>query len=109
MIIDEVAAQEVFARTFSWSSTVEYRRAWDETTSYWVVFWNSASYWETGSPFDAIVGNGPLIVPKDGSEPFTFGSGEEWQTTLEARGEMVVRVVDPGAPSWEPPAETEWM
>lgn len=109
MIENAEAAQRVFARVFSWSSTVEYRRAWAETTSHWVVFWNSASYYETGSPFDAIVGNGPLIVPKDGSEPFTFGSGEDWRASLEARGDTVLRVVDPGTPSWKPAEDAEWI
>jgi hypothetical protein len=36
-----------------------------ETDRAWVFFYNTRSYLETGSISDALVGNGPVIVPKD--------------------------------------------
>lgn len=103
-----MSAQRVFAETFSWSGNVDHQRAWAETTRYWVVFWDAPASYVTGSPFDALVGNGPLIVPKDGSAPFTFGSAEDWRAALETRGEVVLRLVGPRAPTWQP-ADDDWI
>lgn len=35
----------------------------------WVFSYNTKAYVETGKIRHALVGNGPLIVPKDGSPP----------------------------------------
>lgn len=39
----------------------------------WVFHYNSLDYLETGSILDQLLA-GPIVVPKDGSEPFTLGT-----------------------------------
>lgn len=39
-----------------------------------VFFWNSVEYIETGDVMKSLVGNGPVVVPKDGSEVFGLGT-----------------------------------
>lgn len=46
----------------------------------YVFFWNSAEYLRTRKPEHSILGNAPIVVPKDGGEAFfsgTHGAVEE--------------------------------
>ena len=43
---------------------------------WWVQGYQSRAFVETGNPLRALAGNGPYVVPKDGSEPFALSSAE---------------------------------
>jgi hypothetical protein len=45
----------------------------------WTVAWNSVAYLESGSIFDQAL-SGPIVVPKDGSEPFLLGT---WSRSID--------------------------
>lgn len=43
---------------------------------YWVQGYQSRAFVETGDFLAAHAGNGPVVVPRDGSAPFTLSSAE---------------------------------
>lgn len=45
----------------------------EETPHAWAFSYNARAYLESGNITAALAGNGPVIVPKDGSTPY-FGS-----------------------------------
>lgn len=48
-----------------------------------VFGWNSVEYMTTGNKSEAIIGVGPVVVPKDGSPPFTLGSQSDASSLLD--------------------------
>lgn len=49
----------------------------EEYDSAWAVFYNTRKYADSGELRDALAGNGPLIVPKAGAEPWFAWSGAD--------------------------------
>jgi hypothetical protein len=57
-----------------------------ETKDYgrwWVQGYQSRAFVEDGDIMQALAGNGPYVVPKDGSEPFTLSSAEPADVQME--------------------------
>ena len=49
----------------------------EEYDSAWAVFYNMRNYADSGELRDALAGNGALIVPKTGAEPWFAWSGAD--------------------------------
>ena len=49
----------------------------EEYDSAWAVFYNTRKYADSGELRDALAGNGALIVPKTGAEPWFAWSGAD--------------------------------
>jgi hypothetical protein len=54
-----------------------------ESEHYWVFFYNTPEYWETRDVFTGVVGNGPIVVPKDGSPIRYFSSALSTESQLQ--------------------------
>jgi hypothetical protein len=73
-------------------------RGWLETDDWWIVFYNSRDFYETGNPLRGLAGNGPFVAPKDGGATFFLRTN----TSVEAQlGELGQRIIagseeDPG-------------
>lgn len=48
----------------------------------WLINWNAERYLETGDIFDQVLA-GPIVVPKDGREPFILGTADPVDAQLE--------------------------
>lgn len=55
----------------------------DHRTWCYVFYWNSRRYLETGDPMSYVAGNGPIVVPTDGSPPFVLPTYEEPNVLLD--------------------------
>lgn len=55
----------------------------DELPGHWVFFYQGRRYLEDGDITHALAGNGPIVIPKDGSEPFTLSAAEPIEPQLE--------------------------
>lgn len=58
-----------------------------ESPSYWVFFFNSVAFIESGDFLHALAGNAPIVVPKDGGSITRFFTGrnpEDQLAELEA-------------------------
>lgn len=58
-----------------------------ESPHYWVFFYNTVEFWETGDFLASLAGNGPVVVPKDGGPLLWMSSAtdpEEQLAELEA-------------------------
>ena len=55
----------------------------------YAFYWNSVRYLDSGDFLSYVAGNGPVVVPTDGSEPFflkTYGPPEELLDEFERHG-----------------------
>lgn len=50
---------------------------------WWVQGYQSRAFVEDGDIMQALAGNGPIAVPKDGSEPFALSSAEPADVQME--------------------------
>lgn len=50
---------------------------------WWVQGYQSRAYVEDGDVMQALAGNGPIVVPKDGSEPFALSSALPAEVQME--------------------------
>lgn len=57
----------------------------EDHESAWAFHYNSREYLETGNVSDALAGNGPLVVPRNGERPWFAWSGADIATQV-ARG-----------------------
>ena len=48
-----------------------------------VFYWNSRRYLETGDPMSFVAGNGPIIVPVDGSAAFVLPTYDDPNVLLD--------------------------
>ncbi|WP_088948852.1 YrhB domain-containing protein [Micromonospora zamorensis] len=46
----------------------------------WSVSYQSRAFVESGRISDALVGNGPAVVPKSGADPWLSWSGRRWKS-----------------------------
>ena len=56
-----------------------------ESEHYWVFFYNTVEYWETGDDLASLAGNGPVVVPKDGGEL-------RWMTSVRSPEEQLAEL-----------------
>lgn len=49
----------------------------------YAFFWNSVRFLETRDPMAMVAGNGPIVVPVDGSEPFVLPTYAPAETLLD--------------------------
>lgn len=54
-----------------------------ESAAFWVFPYNSTEFVETGDFLAGLAGNGPIVVPKDGSPLFELTSAEPVQPQIE--------------------------
>ena len=50
---------------------------------WWVQGYQSRAFVEDGDIMRALAGNGPFVIPKNGSEPFTLSSAEPTDVQIE--------------------------
>ena len=50
---------------------------------WWVQGYQSRAFVEDGDIMQALAGNGPFVIPKDGSEPFALSSAEPTHVQIE--------------------------
>jgi immunity protein 35 of polymorphic toxin system len=65
-----IVAEEILSRTFAEEDFDVVINGEYEYDSAWVFSYDTRIYVETGDFSHALAGNGPLIIPKDRSEPW---------------------------------------
>lgn len=81
-------------RTFALQLRPGQDLVWDrdhiETIDWWLVFYNTRAYYETDDDLLSLVGNGPFVVPKDGSPAFKLGTATSPQQQIADAGQQIV-------------------
>lgn len=83
-------AREVFAQLVTPDEELIWDKNHIETTDWWVIFFNTRAYYETGDPFFGLVGNGRLVVPKSGSTRFDLGTGVSVEKQIADAGQEII-------------------
>ncbi|WP_288468241.1 YrhB domain-containing protein [uncultured Curtobacterium sp.] len=65
-------------------------RAHVETEDWWIVLFDSRAWYETGDVLLRLVGNGPFVVPKDGSPSFRLHTATSIEAQLAEAGQRIV-------------------
>jgi len=83
-------AQEQFAKEMRADEDLIWDRGWIETDDWWIVLYNSREYYEAQNPLFSLAGNGPFVVPKDGSACFALQTNTSVESQIEERGQRVI-------------------
>ncbi|NUU12154.1 YrhB domain-containing protein [Curtobacterium flaccumfaciens] len=83
-------AQDEFAKEVRADEGLIWDRGWIETNDWWIVLYNSREYYEAQNPLFSLAGNGPFVVPKDGSACFTLQTYASVESQIEERGQRVI-------------------